>query len=290
MMIMILAKPADLGVSYLAAAGDRIFIAGYTVSESSPNDRAQWQLYVLENGVARVIVDALPIPTALIGDGAGGALCGTIEGLWSCTAAAGRRVDERPVSAMVLDERHVSWAAKGAILQMPLAGGAIEVLHRSADRIRTLAQHRGALYWIGAAGELPPPTILPGNFAILPLDEAPRALIVRPATGGPPTRTPLAKLPLTEVAVDDTGVFAVTRGGLPEQFDGHVLRVAHGGSSWDVLATGRKLPSQLRPIPGGVVWSYEISLGYVVEAFVHGPPSTARRPGRSPRAPESAAG
>ena len=62
-------------------------------------------------------------------------------------------------------------------------------------------------------------------------------------------------------------MFAVTRGGAPEQFDGRVLRIPHGGSAWQVIATGRKLPSQLQPIPRGVVWSYEIPLGYVVEAF-----------------------
>jgi hypothetical protein len=150
----IVAKPADLGVIHVAAAGDRMFVAGYTPRSSSPDDQAPWQLYVLERGVARVVVELLPFPTTLIGDGAGGAFCGTPEGLWSCTATAGRRVDERPVFAMIRDERYVYWATKGEILQMPLAGGAIDVLHRSTDRIRTLAQHRGALYWIGAAGEL----------------------------------------------------------------------------------------------------------------------------------------
>jgi hypothetical protein len=83
-------------------------------------------------------------------------------------------------------------------------------------------------------------------------------------------RTPLVRLRVTEVAADDTGVFVLTRGGVPEGFDGRVLRVAHGGSLWDVLATGRKLPSQLKPIPGGMAWTYEIPLGYVVEAFVNG--------------------
>jgi hypothetical protein len=266
--MMNVAKPADLSVIQVAAAGDRMFVTGFMSGAPRSDDREPWQLYVLERGVARVVVECLPFPSALICDGTGGALCGTREGLWSCTATTARQVDERRVVVMVRDERYVYWAVKGEILRMPLAGGAIDVLHRVADRITTLAQHRGALYWIGAAGELPPPTMLPGNFAILPLDDAPRALIMRPATGGPPTRIPLMKLLLSAITVDDTGVFAVTRGGAPEQFDGHVLRIPRGGSAWQVIATGRKLPSQLQPIPRGVVWSYQTPLGYVVEAFI----------------------
>jgi hypothetical protein len=266
--MMIVAKPANLSVIQVAAAGDQMFVTGYMPGAQRSDDREPWQLYVLERGIARVVVERLPFPSALICDGTGGALCGTCEGLWSCTATTARRVDERPVIVMARDERYVYWAVKGEILRMPLAGGAIDVIHRVADRITTLAQHRGALYWIGATGELPPPTMLPGNFAILPLDDAPRALTIRPATGGPPARMPLLNLLLSAIAVDDTGVFAVTRGGAPEQFDGHVLRIPHGGSAWQVIATGRKLPSWLQPIPRGVVWSYQIPLGYVVEAFI----------------------
>lgn len=265
----IVAKPADLSVIQVAAAGERMFVTGFLPEAPRPDDREPWQLYVLERGVARVLVECLPFPSALICDGTGGALCGTREGLWSCTATAARQIDERPVVVMVRDERSLYWAAKGEVLRMPLAGGAIDVLHRVTDRITTLAQHRGALYWIGAAGELPPPTML-GDFAILPLDDAPRALVMQPATGGPLARMPLLKLLPSAIAVDDTGVFAVTRGGLPEQFDGHVLRIPHGGSAWQVIATGRRLPSQLQLIPRGVVWSYEIPLGYVVEAFIDG--------------------
>jgi hypothetical protein len=264
----IVAKPANLSVIQVAAAGDRMFVTGYLPGEPRPDDHEPWQLYVLERGIARVIVECLPFPSGLVCDGTGGALCGTREGLWSCTATTARQIDERPVIVMVRDERYVYWAVKGEVLRMPLAGGAIDVLHRVADRITTLAEHRGALYWVGAVGELPPPTMLPGNFAILPLDDAPRALIVRPASGGPPARMPLLNLLPSAIAVDDTGMFAATRGGAPEQFDGHVLRIPHGGSAWQVIATGRKLPSRLQRIPRGVVWSYRIPFGYVVEAFI----------------------
>jgi hypothetical protein len=271
--MMIVTKPADLAVIRVVVVGERMFIAGYVPGTwRAGDDEEPWQLYVLERGAVRVLVDRLPYPRGLVGNGAGGALCGTDDGLWSCTATEARQVDARPVVVMVRDERTLYWATKGEILRMPLAGGAIEVLHRFAERITTLALHRGALYWVGAAGELPPPTMLPGGFAILPLDDAPRALIVRPETGGRPTRMPFVNLMLTAIAVDSTGVFGVTRGGAPERFDGHVLRVPHGGAAWQTIATGRKLPAHLQPIPRGMVWSYEIPFGYVVEAFLDGDP------------------
>lgn len=268
----IVAKPADLSVIQVVAAGERMFIAGFIPGRSRADDDEvePWQLYLLESGVVRVLVDQLPFPRGMVGDGAGGALCGTDDGVWSCTATGARQIHDQRVVAMVRDERHAYWATRGEILRMPLAGGAIEVLHRFAERITTFALHRATLYWIGADGELPPPTMLTSNFAILPLDEAPRALIIRPAAGGAPTRMPLLHLMLTEIAVDDTGVFAVTRGGAPDDFDGHVLHIPHGGSGWQTIATRRRLPAQLQPIPRGMVWSYQVPLGYIVEAIIDG--------------------
>ncbi len=266
MTVRAIPKPTGLSVTCVAPARDGVFVAGYI--ETDPTKESPYKLYLVQRGFAHDLGE-VPFPIALVADGAGGALLGTHGGLWACTTSGVRCIDERMVSVVVCNEHHAYWASAGDVLRVPLAGGPVEVIERSRARITALAHHRDTLYWIAADKPIPPPEILPGGFAVLGLDDAPRTLVTRAADGGV-HRMPLVKLMITEILVDDRGVMALTRGGAPEQFDGRVLHAAPGAATWNVVASGRKLPTLLTAIAGGAAWSYRLEIGYVIEASVGG--------------------